>query len=308
MLLADVATNPAPWRYQLHPEVWLLVATVVGSYVYAVKRIGPHVVPSGEAIVTRAQKRWFAAAVLVLWGASDWPVHDIAEEYLYSVHMFQHMALSYFLPPMVMLATPTWLARLIIGSGRSERALRWCCKPVVAGVAFNAVIMITHIPGIVNASVSNGPLHYLMHVLVVTTGLALWMSICGPIPEWRIGPAATMIYLFLNSVVPTVPAGWLTFAEGVVYKHYTSPVRVWGLSPTYDQQLAGVVMKVGGSVFLWAVVVVLWIRHFARSFNADQGYRRYVPPALEEDKLTFEDVANVFDSTEPPPEPQPQAN
>ena len=65
MLLADVAVNPDPWRYQLHPEVWLLVATVVGSYVYAVKRIGPHVVPAGEQVVTRAQKTWFAAAVLV---------------------------------------------------------------------------------------------------------------------------------------------------------------------------------------------------------------------------------------------------
>ena len=60
----------------------------------------------------------------MLWGASDWPVHDISEEYLYSVHMLQHMALSYFLPPLALLATPTWLARTLIGDGRVYRAVR----------------------------------------------------------------------------------------------------------------------------------------------------------------------------------------
>jgi putative membrane protein len=296
MLSAEIVTNPDPWRFQAHPEVWLLVATVIGAYVYAVRRIGPKVVPTGEAIATQRQVRWFVAAVAMLWFASDWPVHDIAEEYLYSAHMLQHMTLGYFMPPMMLLATPTWLARLVIGTGVGERMVRFCCKPIVAGLAFNGVIMITHIPGIVNASVSNGPLHYVMHVLLVVTALGVWMSICGPIPEYRIGPGSVMIFLFLNSVVPTVPAGWLTFAEGVVYKHYRSPVRVFDLSPTYDQQLAGVIMKVGGSVFLWTIVVVLWVKHFAKAFNDDQGYRRHEP------ELTFEDVTEVFDRTKPPTE------
>ena len=66
-----------------------------------------------------------------------------------------------------------------------------------------------------------------------------------------------MIYLFLMSVVPTVPAAWLTFAEGAVYKHYDIAVRVWGLSVTTDQQVAGAIMKTGGAVFLWSIVVFL---------------------------------------------------
>ena len=37
-------------------------------------------------------------AMLMLWIASDWPLHDISDEYLYSAHMLQHMMLSYFLP------------------------------------------------------------------------------------------------------------------------------------------------------------------------------------------------------------------
>ena len=49
----------------------------------------------------------------LLWAATDWPIHDIGEEYLYSVHMLQHMMLSYFLPPLALLATPEWLLRVL---------------------------------------------------------------------------------------------------------------------------------------------------------------------------------------------------
>ena len=49
----------------------------------------------------------------MLCAASDWPLHDISEEYLYSAHMLQHMMLTYFLPPLVLLATPEWLLRVL---------------------------------------------------------------------------------------------------------------------------------------------------------------------------------------------------
>lgn len=97
-----------PWRFQPHPEVWLLVVAVLGAYIYAVRVIGPVAVKSGQ-VTTRKQRYAFVAAILMLWLASDWPVHDMAEEYLYSAHMFQHMVLSYFMPPLVLLAIPKWL-------------------------------------------------------------------------------------------------------------------------------------------------------------------------------------------------------
>ena len=78
-----------------------------------------------------------------------------------------------------------------------------------------------------------------MHVLVVTTALLMWMPVCGPIPEFRISVMGSMIYLFLQSVVPTIPAAWLTFAEDVVYKSYDTPVRLWGISAVEDQQTRG---------------------------------------------------------------------
>src|SRR5690606_33928284 len=129
----------------------------VGAYIYAVRVIGPTAVPAGQPVVSRKQVRWFVGAILMLWLASDYPIHDVGEGYLYSAHMLQHMMLSYFLPPMVLLATPEWLLRLLIGKARVYGVLKWLCHPVVAGLAFNVTVMITHIPGVVNNSVESAP-------------------------------------------------------------------------------------------------------------------------------------------------------
>lgn len=291
-----------PFAFRAHLDVWVLVTALTGSYVYMVKFVGPHAVAVGQQVVTRRNVLAFVAAMVILWVASDWPVHDIGEEYLYSVHMLQHMMLSYFLPPLALLATPEWLLRVLIGDGRLYAVLRWLCKPVVAGVIFNAAIIITHIPGVVNASVTNDGawLHYLLHVMVVVASLLMWMPVCGPFRELHMGTGGKMIYLFVQSVVPTVPAGWLTFAEGSVYDAYDVPVRVWGLSVTADQQLAGAIMKLGGSMFLWSIIVVLWFKRFAASYHDEHQYRRgRLMPSAEivghdEDPLTYDDVAREF--------------
>ncbi len=202
---------------------------------------------SGRGTGDRRNVGAFTAAIAILWVSSDWPVHDISEDYLYWVHMFQHMALSFFVPPLALIATPAWLLRTIIGTRTGYRTLKCFCHPVVAGVLFNGVAMLTHIPLLVNASVGdgfwNGALHYGLHVAVVVASLLMWMPVVGPIQEFRIGVPGKMIYLFLQSVVPTVPAAWLTFAEGSVYDAYETPIRLWGISVASDQQLAGAVMK-----------------------------------------------------------------
>jgi putative membrane protein len=263
--------NPDPWRFQLHIEVWVLVIAVVASYVYAIRVIGPRVVTHGN-VISRKQLWAFIVGALLLWIASDWPIHDISEEYLYSVHMFQHMLYSYFMPPLMLIATPMWLYDLIFAGPRARKVVNFFTKPVVAGLLFNCVIMVTHIPQMVNRSVSNGPLHYSLHVLVVTSALLMWFPICGPDRSCHLGYGGKMIYLFLMSVVPTVPAAWLTFADGAVYKHYDIAVRVWGLSVTTDQQLAGAIMKTGGSIYLWTIVVVIFFRRFIGNFFTESNY------------------------------------
>jgi putative membrane protein len=306
LLAVDLPVDPL--AYQWHPEVWLLVGFLTGAYVYMVRVIGPKAVAPGQPVVTRANKVAFVASIVLLWASSDWPLHDISEEYLYSAHMVQHMSLSYFVPPLALLATPTWLARVLLGQGRLYRTVKWFAHPVVAAVLFNGSVMILHIPMLVNASVESGPLHYLLHVMVVTTSLLMWMPVCGPVPEFRIGVAGAMIYLFLQSVVPTVPAAWLTFAEGVVYDAYDTPVRLWGISVINDQQLAGAIMKTAGGLYLWAIVIYLFFTRFTKRYEESYDYKRQGRmPAVEitgneELPLTTADVERAFAESAAPPE------
>ena len=297
---------PDPWRFQSHLEIWVLVAFLVGAYVYALRVIGPKVAPVGR-IVTRGQIRAFVAMIVLLWLSSDWPVHDLAEEYLYSVHMVQHMALSMFVPPLALLATPEWLARILLGKGKTFGASRFLAKPVVAAFVYNIVLLVTHIPALVNRSAQGGPIHYLLHVILVTSALLLWMPVVGPIREWQMSHGGKMIYLFAMSLVPTVPAGWLTFAEGSVYDHYETPVRVWGVSVIDDQQMAGAIMKLGGSVFMWSVIIFYFFKRFMAGFHEQQSYARAARPAdsemlSENETLTFADVEEAFGRSRPVPE------
>ncbi len=271
MLAASQAANPDPWRWQPHPEIWLLIVALSGLYIYAMRVIGPTAMRPGESVVRRSQIAWFSGGMFLLWVAIDWPVHDLAEEYLYSVHMSQHLLLSLVIPPMMLLATPTWLARMVIGSGRFYRVLRVLARPVPATFLFNAVVVLSHWPAIVNSAAGNGLLHYGIHVLVVASALLMWLPVAGPLPELRFSLPVQMIYLFIQSIVPTVPAGWLTFAEGVVYRSYDVPVRVWGISVINDQQFAGMIMKLVGGTYLWIVIFTLFAKFAAQSGEDDRA-------------------------------------
>jgi putative membrane protein len=299
----DISTNTDPWRFQLHLEIWLLIAALIFGYVYAVRVIGPKVAPAGH-IVSRRQVFTFSLMIGLLWLSTDWPMHDIAEEYLYSVHMVQHMSLTMFIPPLALMSTPEWLFRIIIGEGRVRRVVGFATKPVVAAIVYNVGVMVSHVPGVVNVSASNSPVHYLVHVFLMTTAFMMWTPLVSPAREWRVSDGTKMIYLFSMSFVPTIPAGWLTFAENPVYKHYNTPVRVWGVNVMSDQQAAGAIMKLGGSVFMWIIIIFIFFRRFMRGFYGQQSYDRsqQIPDAEvvgTDSRLTYEEVEEAFRRTKP---------
>lgn len=305
-----------PWEFEAHPAVWLLIAGIVFLGYYAVRQIGPMVVPAGQTVVTKRQKRCFVLAVFLLWVAADWPMHDIAEEHLYSVHMGQHLLIAFVVPPLMLLAMPEWLARLIvIDGGVASRALRVLTRPVVAAVIFNALQILSHWAAVVNLSVENGVFHYTIHLAVFFSALLMWFPVVGPLPELQMSEPGKMVYLFASSIVPTVPAGWLTFAEGVVYSAYDHAEPLWGISPTDDQQAAGAVMKVIGGFYLWALITFRYFRFASGRREADlvaRRTRKQPPPkpkrvgavAITPD-LTFGDVQRAFDENPEPPREAP---
>jgi putative membrane protein len=126
--------------------------------------------------------------------------------------------------------------------------------------------------------------------------------VCGPLPELRFSLGVQMPYLFLQSIIPTVPAGWLTFADGVVYKAYDIPYRLWGISVQDDQQLAGMTMKVVGGMYLWTIIGILFIRFVNASEHSDRA--RGVPldrRAPDDAVLTWAEVEKQLATAPPAP-------
>ena len=306
MTAVQVAQTSASVPWTAHPEVWALVLGALALGAYAAKVIQPNAVSAGLPAITTKQKAFFGFAVLGMWASSDWPIHDIAEDHLYFVHMFQHLSLSIAVPALFVLATPRWLLELVIAPQSAVwRFLQQGSKPVAAAVAFNALTVLLHFTIVVQASADSGALHFLLHLMVFTAGIFMWMPVIGPIEEWRLPPLGKCIYLFAMSIVPTVPGGWLVFATGVVYQHYDRPDRLWGIDALTDQQAAGLVMKLVGGIFLWAVIVTIFARYVSAEAKKDEQARlarRQQRRIAADTELTFEAVSNEFAKAPAPSE------
>lgn len=246
--------------WQPRPEVWILVLALIGLGLYTSRVIQPRAVAAGAEPITRRQKAWFCVAVVVFWLAADYPLHDIAEQRLYSMHMLQHSLLMVVFPPAMLLATPTWLARLIVGDGGFRRFVYFWARPAPALLVNLGLTAFTHWAWVVNTSITNGPLHYGVHILMVASSLLVWMTVCGPLPELRVGPPMQMLVIFLLSIIPTLPAAFLTTAETILYQGYNHDPRMWGMSVETDQQLAGVIMKVITGFYLWVLIAGIFFK------------------------------------------------
>lgn len=259
MLLAHA---PALGSWHPHPDVWLLVAAFVVGYTLLVVRVGARLVEPGRPAVTRFQVTCFGLGVLTLLVGSDWPVHDLAEHTMYSVHMVQHLLFSMVAAPLLLLGTPGWMARWILRPPSvAFRTVRKLSRFAPALIVFNVVLVLTHWPAIVDASLRSHTMHFGLHALLFVSSLIVWMPVLSPLPEMpRLAPPTRAGFLFLQSIVPTVPASFLTFGAHPLYKFYRGKPHLWGLSTLEDQQIAGLIMKIGAGMLLWMLIAVIFFR------------------------------------------------
>lgn len=249
--------------FHVHLDVLSVVVVLEGAYLWAVRRLGPRNLPEGESAVSRGQLIWFTAGVATIFVASEWPIHDLSERYLFSVHMVQHTLISLVAPPMLLLGMPAWLLRRIIAPRPVRAALRQLTRPLIALVLFNGVIVVTHWPLVVNGMLQHHPLHLVGHLVLFGTATLMWWPVVSPLPEMpTLSYPGRMLYLFLQSIVPTVPASFLTFGSTPLYSFYEHAPRIWALSALTDQRIAGLVMKLVGGLILWSVIGVLFFKWY----------------------------------------------
>jgi putative membrane protein len=257
----DVGVAVAFPAWTPHPDVWLLVGLFAAGYAIAVTRWGPCNAAPGRPAVSRFQVTCWCLGVFAVWLASDWPIHDIAERYNYSVHMVQHLIFAMVAAPLLLLGTPAWLLRKALAPPWLLHAVRALARFVPALIVFNVVLVLTHWPYMVNASLHSGLVHFSLHAVLFVSSLIVWLPIVSPLPEIpRLVPVARMLYLFGWSVLPAIPASFLTFGTTPLYKFYETVPHLFGLSTLADQQLAGLIMKLGAGVLIWSLIAVTFFQ------------------------------------------------
>jgi putative membrane protein len=272
--------------------VFFVVAMVAIAYREALRRLGPRLAPAGEPVATRRQKLQFGGGLVLMFAVSYWPMHDLAEDYLFSVHMTQHIVFSLIAAPLIVKGTPGWLVSWVIGPVLP--IMRRLVRPLPASLVYNGFIAASHAAAWVNYTSSHEAPHFVAHVLLVTTAMLMWLPVLHDRPELpRMSAPVKMVFLFAQSLLPNVPAAFLAFAESPLYQWYATAPRITSMSAVEDQQLAGAIMKVCGTLLLWSIIVVQFFRWYRESER--QGGI---------DQLTWDDVERELARTPAAVEPK----
>ena len=213
----------------------------------------------------RNQSWWrttsFIAGLLTIVVALESPIDTYADQ-LFWVHMLQHVLLLTVAPPLILLGRPwprMWRAlplrtRTTVGRTLSRSSwtapIRALARPWPAWLLFNLTFVLWHIPSAYNATLTSNAIHDLEHAMFFFTGLLFWARVIDPGPlRPRLVWPTRIAYVVSAMVVGWVLAITLVLVPHAIYPHYAHLAhRPGGISALTDQQLAGGVMWVLGSL------------------------------------------------------------
>ncbi len=265
------ATLLLGWTFEPLPTLGLVVVT--GWWWWAVRRV--NTVHPGNPVPRRRSVAFYGGIVALAFALlSGIARYDTA---LFSVHMVQHVLLMLVAAPLLALSAPiTLILRLSSSETRHRwilpilhsRIVRFMAFPVTAWVMFAAMMWGVHFSPLFNASLEDPNVHDFEHLLFLTGALLFWWPAVALDPApWRMGHPARIVYLLTQMTQNTFLAVVILNATDVLYPHYLTLVRPWGLSAIDDQRLAaGIMWLAGDLIFLTAILLVVagWMRAEAR--------------------------------------------
>ena len=90
-----------PWHP--HYDVWALIVSLVIFFEFSTK---------SKSIKGEKRKLWYSG-IIILWIFTDYPLHDIGEKYLFSVHSVEHLVLALVSPPLLLLGMHKEMKKII---------------------------------------------------------------------------------------------------------------------------------------------------------------------------------------------------
>jgi len=251
------------WTFEPLPTLGMVVA--VGWWLWAVRRVNAahpaNPVPRRRTAAFLAGMTALAFALLSGIGLYDTD--------LFSVHMVQHVLLMLVAAPLLALAGPiTLILRLSSPETRRRwvlpvlhsRVMRFLGHPVTAWLMFATMMWAIHFSPLFNASLEDPLLHDIEHALFLTGALFFWWPAVALDPApYRMSHPARIGYLFTQMTQNTFLAFVILNATDVLYPHYATIVRPWGMAALDDQRLAAGIMWIAGdAIFLTAIFAVFW--------------------------------------------------
>lgn len=260
-------SEPWSWTWRAYPGVWLFVAALALAW----WRWGRE---PGNRRATLAS----LAGLLLIWAALDWPIGTLGGGYLASAHALQFVLLAQAAPPLLLLGLRPRLAAAAAGRPGLARWLRRAAHPATGFVIYNLILIVTHFPGVVDRMMATQLGSFALDLAWIGAGLALWWPALAPRDLGPLSPPLRMAYLFVQTIPATLPAAFLTFANFPLYQLYELAPRVHRLlTPGYDHQVAGLIMKVIGDPVVWIGIAIIFFRWAGAERRADLETRPGLP-------------------------------
>ena len=250
-----------PWHP--HYDVWALIISLVIFFELSTK----------NEIIKKEKRRLWYSGLLILWIFTDYPIHDIGEKYLFSVHSVEHRGLAVVSPPLLLMGMHKDMKKLV-SVKPLIMVLKITSKPVVAFFLFNFVMVGMHWSSVVNLMVTNTLFHFMIHSVMLLVSLNMWIPVIGFNDEIKpLNSAARIGYLFLQSLLPTIPASFLAFGTEPLYSAYLNTESIFNISVINDQTLAGLIFNLGGGIILWISILVIWMKWYQDEKTFDDVVR-----------------------------------
>lgn len=252
-----------------HTEPFLLLSILFFGWAYAIAT-GPmrSVIAEEEAFPLGASIRFYSGLIIIYIAVGS-PLDSIAELFLFSAHMVQHMLLIYIAPTLLIYGMPTWLIDAFIRFFKLTPLLRLLTNPACGGLLFTFVFTLWHIPTLYEVALIDKRIHILEHFTMFTLGmLMLWpfMTLSKLVPRRSFPIRLITIFLLMVGQLPVF--AFLTFAGEAIYPTYAWAPRIVDLDPLNDQILGGIIMKVINMAFS-LTLLGLCFYHWAKNEEND---------------------------------------
>ena len=222
----------------------------------------------------------FAGAILAWLAAVASPIDALGDDYLFSMHMVQHVLLGDIAPLLLLLSLSRVIMRPLTRRLMAvERALGPLAHPATGLVLWLGLMYLWHVPALYDAALRYPLVHVLEHVSFFAAGIAVWWPLIQPVPmRRRLTGMWPIAYVGAAKFGLAALGLYLTWSSTVLYPYYEDVPRIWGLSAIQDQNMGGAIMMVEQSLTFVIVLVTVFVGMLTRS-EAEQLRRERLEDA-----------------------------